>query len=259
MMKNIIEKFQICLVLSALLFSSFVAACSGNDDTVTPEITIPANILTDGMTFSKTGGTSTLNIKSNVALEVTSSAPEWCKVTAESSASSSILKYTVMAEANTDTSDREAKVTVKAGGSEVGSFTVKQTAADGLIISNSTSFDLPAAGGDVSVVVETNGDVQAVSDVSWIKAVNTRAMEDKIFKFTVSSNPLGAREGHITFTLGSLTETVTVKQAAGEVGNMGSDARTLAAKMYAGINIGNTLEACDNKNKIASETLWGNP
>mgnify|MGYP000039807681 CR=1 FL=1 len=62
MMKNIIEKFQICLVLSALLFSSFVAACSGNDDTVTPEITIPANILTDGMTFSKTGGTSTLNI-----------------------------------------------------------------------------------------------------------------------------------------------------------------------------------------------------
>jgi hypothetical protein len=86
MMKNIIEKFQICLVLSALLFSSFVAACSGNDDTVTPEITIPANILTDGMTFSKTGGTSTLNIKSNVALEVTSSAPEWCKVTAESHA-----------------------------------------------------------------------------------------------------------------------------------------------------------------------------
>lgn len=103
-----------------------------------------------------------------------------------------------MAEANTDTSDREAKVTVKAGGSEVGSFTVKQTVADGLIISNSTSFDLPAAGGDVSVVVETNGDVQAVSDVSWIKAVNTRAMEDKIFKFTVSPNPLGAREGHIS-------------------------------------------------------------
>ena len=62
MMKNIIEKFQICLVLSALLFSSFVAACSGNDDTVTPEITIPANILTDGMTFprprNKYAGTS---------------------------------------------------------------------------------------------------------------------------------------------------------------------------------------------------------
>ena len=40
------------IILLPLLFSSFVAACSGNDDTVTPEITIPANILTDGMTFS---------------------------------------------------------------------------------------------------------------------------------------------------------------------------------------------------------------
>ena len=120
MMKNIIEKFQICLVLSALLFSSFVAACSGNDDTVTPEITIPANILTDGMTFSKTGGTSTLNIKSNVALEVTSSAPEWCKVTAESSASSSILKYTFMPQPNTHTSHRQPKETFKPGASQVG-------------------------------------------------------------------------------------------------------------------------------------------
>ncbi len=68
MMKNIIEKFQFAWCCRHC-FSSFVAACSGNDDTVT-EITIPANILTDGMTFSKTGGTSTLNIKSNVALKL---------------------------------------------------------------------------------------------------------------------------------------------------------------------------------------------
>ncbi len=253
MMKNTIKRFQICLVLSALFFSSFVASCSSNDDTATPEITIPENILTNGMTFSKTGGTSTLNIKSNVALEVTSSAPEWCKVTAGSSASSSILKYAITVESNTDTNDREAGVTVKAGGREVGSFAVKQTAADGLIIANSTSFDLPATGGDVSVVVETNGDVQVIPDVSWIKPANTRAMESKIFKFTVSSNPLEAREGHITFILGSLTETVTVKQAAGETGSMAGDAKTLAAKMYAGINIGNTMEV------PGGETGWGNP
>lgn len=171
-----------------------------------------------------------------------------------SSASSSIFEVYRYGRNNTDTSDREAEVTVKAGGSEVGSFTVKQTAADGLIISNSTSFDLPAAE-EMFLVVETNGDVQAVSDVSWIKAVNTRAMEDKIFGYRLSQS-FGERAKAISFTLGSLTETVTVKQGAGETGNMESDARTLAAKMYAGINIGNTLEACDNKNKIASETLW---
>lgn len=175
MMKNIIKRLHICLLLLALLFSSsFVAACSGDGETVTPEITIPENILTNGMAFPKAGGTSTLNIKSNVALEVISSAPEWCKVTAGNPASNSILKYTVTAEANTDTSEREAKVMVKAEGSEVGSFTVRQA-------------------------------------------------------------------------------------AAAEAGSMPGDAKTLAAKMYAGINIGNTLEACDNKNNIAGETLWGNP
>lgn len=46
---------------------------------------------------------------------------------------------------------------------------------------------------------------------------------------------------------------------------MESDAMTLAAKMKAGINIGNTLEACNNQGSsdmtvwTGSETAWGNP
>lgn len=36
-------------------------------------------------------------------------------------------------------------------------------------------------------------------------------------------------------------------------GSMESDAKTLAAKIYAGVNIGNTLEA------TGGETAWGNP
>ena len=40
---------------------------------------------------------------------------------------------------------------------------------------------------------------------------------------------------------------------------MGNDALALAAQMYTGINIGNTLEAVDTNNKVASETVWGNP
>lgn len=104
-MKNIIKRFQISLVLLALSLSSFVSACSSDDETVTPEVTIPENILMNGMTFSKAGGTSTLNIKSNVALEVTSSAPDWCKIIVENSTSSTILKYAVTTEANTEPSD----------------------------------------------------------------------------------------------------------------------------------------------------------
>lgn len=37
-MKNIIKRFQISLVLLALFLSSFVSACSSDDETVTPEL-----------------------------------------------------------------------------------------------------------------------------------------------------------------------------------------------------------------------------
>lgn len=169
-MKTTMKQFKIYLVLMALSLTlcSFVAACSGDDaESVTPEVIIPENILNTGMTFSKDGGTISLSIKSNVPLEVISSASDWCKVTPETSASSTIFKYAVTAEPNTDTNDREAVITVKADGNEVGHF--------------------------------------------------------------------------------------SVVQARGEGDSMGNDAKTLAAQMYAGINIGNTLEVPGN------ETAWGNP
>lgn len=256
-MKNTIKRFQISLVLLALFLSSFVSACSSDDETVTPEITIPEKILMNGMTFSKVGGTSTLNIKSNVALEVTSSAPDWCKVTAENSTSSTILKYAVTTEANTEPSDREANVMVKSGGSEVGHFIVKQTAADGLVVESTTFPEkVPAEGGNYIVTLITNGDVQVAVDSDWIKEVSTRAaMSEAVKSFIVSVNYGTARSGLITLTLGTLTETVVVSQMAGQLPDEGmeSDAMTLAAKMYAGWNLGNTLEA------IGGETAWGNP
>ena len=86
-MRNTVDLFKTCLVLLALSFFPFFASCSDdNSGTATPEVTIPENILANGMAFAKTGGTRTLNIKSNMAVEVTSSAPDWCKVTAEPSA-----------------------------------------------------------------------------------------------------------------------------------------------------------------------------
>ncbi|WP_300700107.1 cellulase family glycosylhydrolase [Bacteroides sp.] len=233
-----------------------MTSCSDNDDSsVTPEVTIPENIVNNGMAFAKTGGTNNLSIKSNVPLEVISSAPDWCKITPEASASSTIFKYTITVDANATTEDRTSTITVNAGGSKIDHFIVTQTAADGLEIVDPTTklFEVSAAGGNISVKLSTNGEVQVTSDATWITATDTRAMMQKIYNFSVSANFVEAREGHISFTLGNLTESVTVKQAKGESGVMTSDAKTLAAKMYAGINIGNTLEA------PTGETDWGNP
>lgn len=256
-MKNIIEQSKTYVVLLlALVLSSCVVACSSDDDdAVTPQVTIPQNILDNGMTFSKTGGTNKLSIKSNVAVEVISSAPDWCKVTAETSTSTTIYKYTITVEANTTADDRTSTVTVNAGGNKIDDFTVTQTAADGLTIIDpaSKSFDVSATGGNIAVKLQANGDVTVTSDVLWIKAVDTRVMAEQTFSFIISSNFEEAREGHISFTLGNLTESITVKQTKGEGGVMTSDAKVLASKMYAGINIGNTMEV------PGGETGWGNP
>lgn len=250
-MKNIIKQLGTSLMLLTVLF---LVGCSDHDDPVTPEVTIPENILINGMTFAKTGGTSILSVKSNVTVEVTSSAPDWCKIAAETSASNTIFKYAITAENNTTTDDRTSTITVMAGGIKAGEFVVKQTAADGLLIDAAyKSFDVSATGRTISIKLSTNGEVAFTLDVPWITEVNTRSMVEEEFSFNVSPNFLDAREGHITFTLGDLTETVVVKQAKGESGAMASDAKTLAAKMYAGINIGNTMEV------PGGETGWGNP
>ena len=91
-MKNTIKQLGICLVLSALSLLPVLTACSDNDDEpAAPEIVISENILTNGMNFSKTGGTSTLSIKSNVSLEVISN-QDWCTVTPAASASATVLR-----------------------------------------------------------------------------------------------------------------------------------------------------------------------
>ena len=134
---------------------------------------------------------------------------------------------------------------------------MKQTAADGLVVESTTFPEkVPAEGGNYIVTLITNGDVQVAVDSDWIKEVSTRAaMSEAVKSFIVSVNYGTARSGLITLTLGTLTETVVVSQMAGQLPDEGmeSDAMTLAAKMYAGWNLGNTLEA------IGGETAWGNP
>lgn len=255
-MKNTLKRFQFILVLLALCAAPCFVGCSDDDDDAPAEITIPEKILAEGMTFGKSGGTNILSIKSNVALVVTSSAPDWCQVIAETSTSSNILKYSIKATANTDTNIRQATITIKSGVREVGSFIVTQTAADGLVITPTSFNDVAGEGAQIEVKLTTNGDVKITCNDKWITEVTNRsAMIERTVTFNVAANYGEARTGSITFTLGDLTETVTVNQLAASIASVGmeSDALVLAAKIYAGWNIGNTLEA------TGGETSWNNP
>lgn len=237
----------------SLLLALFVCmiACSGEDEPVIPEI-IPAK---SELIFSKTGGSEILSVKSNVALEVTSNEESWCRVAPAPSSSGAVYRYTVTVDANSNTSDRSTTLTVK-GGSVTQTVAVIQTAADGLQVAPIAFNDVTGQGTQIEVKLLANGAVAVTCNENWITEVTARAaMTEKTSTFNVAANYGAARTGTITFTLGDLAETVTVTQLAGTIPDAGmeSDALVLAAKMYAGWNIGNTLEA------IGGETAWGNP
>lgn len=247
-MKELVEKMNIYLLLALFVC---MTACSGEDEPVTPEI-IPAR---SEMIFSKTGGSEILSVKSNVTLEVKSNEESWCRVAPASSSSESVYRFTVTVDANPNTSDRSATLTVK-GGNVIQSVQVTQTAADGLSVTPATFNDVAGEGAQIEVRMTANGAVTITCNDGWITEATTRAaMTEQTRLFSVAANYGGARTGTITFTLGDLAETVTVNQLAGNIPSVGmeSDALALAAKMYAGWNIGNTLEA------IGGETAWGNP
>lgn len=236
---------NIWLLLTCML-SVYLVSCSGDDGDDTPPATeteFKTSADNGGLTFAKSGGTADLHVQANGTVEVTSN-QTWCKVVQTTTASTRLLKYTVTVESNTETNDRSATITVKAG-TQTKNVDVFQTAADGLIVST-PSFDVKAEGETITVKYATNGEPDVTIDVDWIKqSVNGRAnMQDKTLKFDVKGNYTEERTGKITFTLNNLTETVTVKQKAMDLSgtNMASDALVLAAKMYAGINIGNMLE-----------------
>ena len=257
------KKWYKYLWLLACICSLCLVSCSGIDDegeepTEVTEIKTSAD--SGGLTFAKGSSSQDLHIQADGTVEVTSN-QTWCKVTETTSASAKVKKYTVTVETNTETSDRTALITVKAG-KLTKTVDVFQTAADGLLVSTS-SFEVKAEGENITVKYTTNGEPEVTIDVDWIKqAVNGRAaMQDKTLQFEVKANYSEGRTGKITFTLNNLSESVVVNQAKMnfESMGMGNDALALAAQMYTGINIGNTLEAVDTNNKVASETVWGNP
>ena len=253
-MKNIIKQFNACLASVAFSLILLVAACSSNDEQVEPVVKISDTVLSSGFTFAQAGGAQNLSILTNVPLEVTSN-KEWCTVTHQGTTANGTATYEVAMAANADTESRTATIKVAANGETIGSIPVTQSASNGLLIEDTLPIPVVAGGGSITVHLKASGDYTIDIKSGWITqpAHSRAALADKTETFAVGANYGAERTGTISFTLGNTTESVTVKQAAGSLPNIGmnSNARTLAAKMYAGINIGNTLE-------VPKGADWGN-
>ncbi|MDR0864871.1 MAG: cellulase family glycosylhydrolase [Candidatus Symbiothrix sp.] len=134
------------------------------------------------------------------------------------------------------------------------------------LVVRTESLDFDKEGGTKNFLVESNGNWTAsVSDNTWITADPASGKATSKVLITVGPNTgENAREGLVTFSLGSLQKTTKINQPGQGAAvppddneGMVSDAKDLAAQLKIGWNLGNSLEATSETN--ASETMWGNP
>ncbi len=194
------------------------------------------------------GATSqSLNIKASVKPTLTCDA-EWLTIGEVKNLSIGIYTVELKAEVNTTGETRSAKITVTAG-KETATVTVTQVSSDVVEIrSVDPQGDLNPDGGTLTIKYVATGE-PAANLPEWIKESGTRSLVEGVLTFTYTANNTGKeREGIIVLAVGKGgVANLTVRQGARTTEALkGKSAKEIASSMYAGINIGNTME-CPGK------------
>ena len=218
------------------------------------------------MAFTKNGGETDLYVKAAQVPTVSTEAA-WLAVTPVAGSSSITHHFLIKAEENTANDDRSATITVAAG-SDTKTITVSQNSTEGLLISSGKTMNVGAAGGQVTVTLKANASYSQVISNEWVSEITARAnMVEYTRNYSVAANISNARSATISYTMvvndsTSITEAVTINQEQGTTtGDMSKTAMDIAALMYPGWNLGNTMEAGNAANNwknagIGSETFW---
>ena len=244
------------LALAVAASGLTLAACSDDDGDTSSALAL--TVSTDSITFSQDGGTESFYVVADATPTVTS-ADTWCTVTYINVSTSGTYTYRATAAANTETDDRSTTISVKAG-SLSSTISVTQSAADALVIGQTSYDDIPAEGQEITVELSSSGDLSWSANVTWIteSATKSRAITDSEITFVIAANTGLARTGTITFTVGDISQDVTVNQLAGGDSNSisGETPAEVANSMGLGWNLGNQLDA--HNSGYADETCWGN-
>lgn len=239
--------FLICLV------NILPISCSEEAQTEEPFLKVSK----EKISFLRNESEEILYIQSNINYTI-SSDKEWCTVIQQESTSTQTDKYLIKVSENTDSENRTATITINSSIKNL-QIVVEQTAGYGLIVKEK-SYQIPSQGGTFTIELTTNGEYSYSLDNNWITETTdskSRAMKDYTIDFNVSANHGQERIGNITFTLGNISETVTVTQEKGEAATVsGETPWDICASLGLGWNLGNQLDA--HNNGIAEETAWGN-
>ncbi len=228
-------------------------SCSSDDE---PTVTTEFRISTTELALDNGGANSDISIQCGSKPQVKSDS-DWLTVTepVASNEKGTIYKVTVSATANTSEDGRTATLTITSG-KDSGNVKITQAGTGFKIVEdNVSSTEFTMAGGTASVKFTTGVGYTVTTSDSWITVTENNDNGTATLNVTVSPNTGDYREGKIEINAGASSATVTVKQAAydAQSANMGSTAAEIAAKIFAGVNIGNTMETPDK------EAAWNCP
>lgn len=244
---------QILTIALAAILSFVTTSCDNNED-----VNIGYRITRTDFAFPTEGGQEYFH----VAFDSAASKPQvvsnqsWCKATFNSPKSTDkTYRYEVTVGRNETTEPREATITVTVN-SQKNEISVTQAAKSFLNISSAKSVTLPEEGGITTITIESNGSWEWSCESEWL---TLKSKENTSLTFEAPKNMGPKRRATIAVSLGDIIQEVEVIQEATSAVATMRTAVEIARDMYAGVNIGNTLESCDNVGKVASETMWGNP
>ncbi len=141
------------------------------------------------------------------------------------------------------------------------------TNANFALADNVSAYNFKAEGGSQSLtftVSQASLEMSAQPSADWLTASKGDAsVGEQKWTITASANTTSSeRTATVTFSANDVDKTIDVTFTQARVLTvdeaMPSDAKTLVSKIYAGINIGNTME-CNSSDDEKAETAWGNP
>ena len=204
--------------LIVLFASAFLLSACGGDSSpssepsptpkptpAAPSIDIAATENTSPV-LSQTGGSAQLTFKTNGDWTATSS-DSWIKVS-QTSGKAGTVTLTISASDNDSYDDRKGTVTISSG-------SVSKTINVSQVL-DLQDYSVAASAQSLDFEVETNVSLSvAISEdaSSWITQATTRALHTESLYFDIAPNPTKeGREGIITISGGSVSQTIKVKQ-----------------------------------------------
>ena len=185
-------------------------------------------VTADSYEFADEGGTFDIEVKANVnyVYDIDEDAAEWLSCTTTRALSTSYLTFKVAP--NEEEDSRMGVITIT-DGELVEEVTVYQTGTEPTIVISQSEYILSADGGNVSIEVSSNVDVEVeMPDEEWISENTTRAYSTHVYNFTVDTNEeYDSRSAEIVFynDENGLEEIVVIRQ-------MQRDAIVLAMDIY---------------------------